>query len=87
MGGDSDFPGPVNQVEIRHEFGHRSNHFPGQGIADPPDHRSGGGIRQQPFPEIAHAPALDLFINGFVDRVINDTGHLIGLIGHRRIGP
>ena len=87
VGGDGDFIGCVNQVEIAHELAHRRHHFGGQPPADSADVLAGGGFVQKPLPELRHRPAPDFPVDLLVYVVLDNPGDFVLLIGHGRIFP
>ncbi len=84
---DTQLAGSVDQVQVRHQLGHRRHHLGGQAVGDAPDILTGGGITQQPFAQLAHRPVFDPGIDGLIDRILDHAGDFVFIIWHRRAGP
>ena len=87
VGGDGDLRRGVNQIQVAHNLADRRHHLRGQSPAYSADVRPGGGLRENPLPQFGHRPALNLTVGGAVHIVLDDPGHLVVLVGHRRVLP
>ena len=87
VGGDGNLRRGVNQIQVAHNLADCRHHLRGQSPAYSADVRPGGCLRENPLPQLRNRPALNLTIGGAVDVVLDDPGHLVVLVGHRRVLP
>ena len=87
VGGDGDFGGGVDEIQIAHELAHRRRHFRGQAPAQSVQVGTTRPLVKDILPKLGHRPALDPLIDRQIQIVLDDPGDLVGLIGHCRILP
>ena len=87
VGRYGDFGSGIDEVQIAHQLAHRRHHFGGQPPAEPVNIPACGVFIQDIFPQVGHRPALDFFILGKIQVVLDDAGNLVRFIGNRRILP
>ncbi len=87
MGGNGDFLGRVDQVQIAHQLAHRRDHLRCQPPAQLPDVISRGSFRQDPLPQVRYGPVSDFVIDSLIHIILDDPGHFILFIGNRRTLP
>ena len=81
VGGHAHLLGGVDEVQVAHQLTHAGNDLRGQAAGGPADHVGGGLGIQQPLAELGHRHILILVKDGLVDRILDDPGHLVLLIG------
>ena len=87
VGGDGHFLGRGDQVQIAHELAHRRHHFRGKAPAHPGDVVAGGGLGQEPFPQVGDGPVADLGVDALVQVILDDAGDLVAFVGGHRVFP
>ena len=87
VGGDGDFLGGVDQIQVAHDLAHRRHHFRCQAPAEFADVVAGCGFAQNPLPQVGHRPAPDFVVDGFVHVILNDPGDFVLFIRYRRTFP
>ena len=87
VGRHPDLGGRVDQVQIAHQLRHRRHHLRGQRLGYPPDILLRGLVVQNPLPQLRYRPAPYLPVNGLVDAVLVEPGHLVLLVGDHRVLP
>ena len=87
VGRNTDLGGRINQVQIAHQLRHRRYHLGGQRLGNPSDIFLRGLIVQNPLTQLRNRPPPDLPVNGLVDTVLVEPGHLVLLVGDHRVLP
>ena len=87
VGGDADFFGRVDEIQIAHQLGHGGDHLRRQAAAHPADGVAAVFFIQQPLPQLGHRPVPDLLVDLLVHVVLDDAGDLVLLVGNGGVGP
>ena len=85
LGDDANFRGDRDQIEIRAKLGDCGGDLGGDAAASREDRVAGRCVIEQPFAKLADGLVGDLFVRAAIERVIDDTRHLIAFICHHRV--